>query len=181
MCSESKREQPSGWLAANGLGELERLFRYVLYQPSESVLIADDARICVYASSGVGRLLSLSTDKIVGRRIDDFADPTFKPNIETFWRNFLEQGEAAGTLRLAAVDGSAREVEYTARGGVLPSRHLLVLHDPKSAGGESGSGPPEVNDYALFLLDAEGRIFNWYPGAERLYGFKSEEVMSAPV
>jgi formate hydrogenlyase transcriptional activator len=30
-----------------------------------------------------------------------------------------------------------------------------------------------VQDYALFLLDADGQIVAWYAGAERIYGYKS--------
>ena len=69
-----------------------------------------------------------------------------------------------------APDGSAREVEYTAKGNVLPVRHLLVLHDKTNT-------PAWLQDYALFLLDADGRVAAWYAGAERIYGYKSAEVI----
>ncbi len=36
--------------------------------------------------------------------------------------------------------------------------------------------PPWVQDYALFLLDAEGQIAAWYAGAERIYGYRSDET-----
>jgi formate hydrogenlyase transcriptional activator len=38
-----------------------------------------------------------------------------------------------------------------------------------------------VQDYALFLLDVEGQIVAWYAGAERIYGFKSREVVGRHV
>ena len=34
-----------------------------------------------------------------------------------------------------------------------------------------------VRDYAIFLLDTEGRILSWNSGAERIKGYKSEEVV----
>ncbi|MFL5347590.1 MAG: ATP-binding protein [Hyalangium sp.] len=34
-----------------------------------------------------------------------------------------------------------------------------------------------VQDYALYLLDAQGRVASWNPGAERIKGWKAEEVM----
>ena len=61
---------------------------------------------------------------------------------------------------------------------MLPARNLVVLRDgaaPKS------SVPAWVQDYALFLLDADGRIVAWYAGAERIYGYKSEEVIGQHV
>jgi PAS domain S-box-containing protein len=35
----------------------------------------------------------------------------------------------------------------------------------------------EVEDYAIILLDAEGRIQNWNKGAENIKGYKAEEVI----
>ncbi|MCU1245691.1 MAG: signal transduction histidine kinase, nitrogen specific, NtrB, partial [Acidobacteria bacterium] len=34
-----------------------------------------------------------------------------------------------------------------------------------------------VKDYAIFMIDLEGRIASWSPGAERMTGFKEEEVL----
>ena len=90
------------------------------------------------------------------------------------WRAFLEQGEQEGTLQLVGPDGTPREVEYTAKGNVLPVRHLLVLRDKTAAADaaqSTNSIPAWVQDYALFLLDADGRIAAWYAGAERIYGY----------
>jgi PAS domain S-box-containing protein len=53
-----------------------------------------------------------------------------------------------------------------------------VLHDKsdKTPDGKR-SVPAWVQDYALFLLDVEGRIVAWYAGAERIYGYSSSEVI----
>jgi formate hydrogenlyase transcriptional activator len=46
----------------------------------------------------------------------------------------------------------------------------------------SKSGVPAwVQDYALFLLDADGQVVAWYSGAERIYGYKSAEVLGQHV
>ena len=34
-----------------------------------------------------------------------------------------------------------------------------------------------TTDYAIFLLDAEGRVATWNAGAERLKGYKAEEII----
>jgi formate hydrogenlyase transcriptional activator len=41
--------------------------------------------------------------------------------------------------------------------------------------------PAWVQDYALLLLDVEGRVVAWYSGAERLYGYTSDEAIGEPV
>ncbi len=177
MAPEAPRAQASTWLLDNGPRELEALFRAIVYHPSVPVLIADNDRNYRDASAGAGRLLGLSRDEIIGRRMDDFADPSFKPRIPELWSAFLGSGEQEGALRLAGPDGTLWEVEYTAKGNVLPVRHLLVLRDKERAdGGEKDPIPSWVQDYALFLLDADGQIVSWYSGAERIYGYRGDEV-----
>ena len=134
----------------------------------------------------------VSREKIIGRSLDDFAEPSFKPVISERWRAFLEEGEQQGTLQLVGPDGGPREVEYSAKGNVLPVRHLLVLRDKTT--NTPGGGPVEmdkdpskssvpawVQDYALFLLDVDGQVVAWYAGAERIYGYKSGEVIGQHV
>ena len=172
------------WLAENGPKELELLFRAIVYHPSAPILIADNDRHYRDASSGAGKLLGLSPEEIIGRSLDEFIEPNSKPQVSDMWRAFLEHGEQEGTLRLLGADGSEREVEYTAKGNVLPVRHLLVLRDKTvqtEALGEieaAGAGIPAwLQDYALFLLDEEGNVQAWYSGAERIYGYTGAEVM----
>ena len=38
-----------------------------------------------------------------------------------------------------------------------------------------------VTDYALFMLDPDGRVASWNAGAERIKGFREEEVIGQPV
>jgi len=162
------------------------LFRAIVFHPSAPILLADDDRQYTEASVGASKLLGLPRAKIIGRSLDDFAAPGFKPVLSERWRTFLEQGEQVGTLPIVGADGTPHEVEYTAKGNVLPVRHLLVLRD-KSRRGESDKDsplniiPPWVQDYALFLLDAQGEVAAWYAGAERIYGYKSEEAVGRPV
>jgi len=174
-------QQQAIWLVENGLKELGLLFRAVLYHPSEPILIADSDRHCLDANSGAGRLLGLSRDQIVGRRIDDFAEPGFRPQIERLWRAFLEQGEQEGTLSLVSSDGNVLEVDYTAKGRILPEQHLFVLRDRAKKKIDDDPVSPSVKDYALFLLDPEGRVVACYSGAERLYGYKDTEIIAQHV
>ena len=188
MPSPVSRAQGANWLAENGPRELELLFRAIVYHPSAPILIADDDRQYRDASSGAGKLLGLSRDEIIGRSLEEFVEPGFKPQVSELWRDFLERGEQDGTLRLLGADGSPREVEYTAKVNVLPVRHLLVLREktPQAeAHGQAGAAtrdiPAWVQDYALFLLDGDGRVVAWYSGAERIFGFTGAEAIGRSV
>ncbi|MBI2681212.1 MAG: sigma 54-interacting transcriptional regulator [Candidatus Solibacter usitatus] len=175
----------AGWLAENGPKELELLFRTVVFHPSAPILLTDNERHYREASAGASKLLGLPREKIIGRSLDDFTEPGFKPVISERWRDFLEHGEQQGTLKLVGADGGPRDVEYIAKGNVLPVRHVLVLQ-PKTPAASTGEEikdtiPSWVQDYALFLLDVDGRIVTWYAGAERIYGYKTGEAVGKHV
>src|SRR5271166_1848565 len=164
MCSASPQPQSRQWLLDSGLKRLELLFRAILYQPAEPILIADDDRCCRDASSSAGKLLGRPRNRIIGHRIDDFLEPGFRPQIERLWPAFLQKGEQRGTLRISGAGGIVRDVEYAAKVDVLPSRHLLELSDkPRKQSGAAAAGedPAWVHDYAIYLFAADGQIASW--------------------
>lgn len=188
MSSAGSESPAARWLVENGPRELELLFRAIVYHPSAPILLTDDDGNSKDASVGVGKLLGLPREKIIGHRVDDFVQPGFKPQVSQLWRALHEQGEQGGTLPLVGSDGRPREVEYTARANVLPVRHVLVLHAKTLPAQEPGVVKPDreqipswIQDYALFLLDVDGQIATWYSGAERIYGYKSDEVIGQHV
>ena len=38
-----------------------------------------------------------------------------------------------------------------------------------------------VRDYALYLLDAKGKVYSWNTGAERLFGYTADEIIGRPL
>ena len=174
-------QQQAPWLVENGLKELELLFRTVLYHPSQPILVIDSDRICLDATSGAGRLLGLSPDQIMARKIDDFAGPSFRPQVELLWLDFLDRGEQEGMFPFVSPQGGVRDLAYIAKSHVLPAQHLLTLRDPNSKNPDDDSAASPVTDYAFFLLDPEGQIVACYSGAERIYGHKDTEMMGQPL
>ena len=129
MDSAGSPSPTADWLVENGPKELELLFRAIVFHPSAPILIADNdgnsrKPVSARASSWVSRGKKSSAAVWMILRM-----PSFKPVISERWRAFLEEGEQEGTLQLVGPDGGPRDVEYTAKGNVLPVRHLLVLRD----------------------------------------------------
>ena len=182
--SISSQSPAARWLVENGPRELELLFRAIVYHPTAPILIADNDRNYREASAGAGKLLGLSREKIIGRKLDDFAEPSFKPKISELWRALMDNGEQEGTLHLEAPDGSPRAVEFKAKANVLPVRHVLVLRDQTTRIGTVGLAGPDrdqipswVQDYALFVLDVEESVVSWYSGAARIFSYSAEEAV----
>jgi len=178
--------QAEKWLAANGPRELELLFRAIVFYPSAPILLTDNDRQCREASVGASKLLGLPRENIIGRSLDDFAEPSFKAVLPVRWSSFLEEGQQVGTLQLIGADGSPRDVEYSAKGNVLPVRDVVVLSEKTRAssalkGPSNNRVPTWVADYALFLLNVDGQVVAWYAGAERIYGYKEIEIMGQSV
>jgi PAS domain S-box-containing protein len=189
LVSETSQARKAGWLLENGPAELELLFRAVVFHPRVPILITDDERRHRDASVGASKLLGLPRGAIIGQKLEDLADPGFQPQVPELWQSFLGKGEQQGTLRLTSADGTLREVEYSAKGNILPVRHLLVLRDktaggahtkPSAAGGKEAI-PGWVQDYALFLLDGNGCVASWYSGATRTYGYTASDAIGRHV
>ena len=105
MNSAASQPQASGWLVENGPKELELLFRAIVFNPSAPILIADNDRHYREASVGASKLLGLPREKIIGKSLDDFAEPSFKPvHFGTLAR--LSRRRRAG--RNASAGGSGR-------------------------------------------------------------------------
>ena len=150
--SRSSNEPPvaRGWLSENGPRELELLLRAIVYQQAAPILVADDERKCREASAGAVKLLGRLREKIIGQSLDE----------------------------LDRVEGSSHEIDLTVRSNVLPQRHVLMLRDqtrPEPFGNSETTAKGQ--DYAMFLLGANGRVMEWFSGAVRLYGYTEEETV----
>jgi formate hydrogenlyase transcriptional activator len=172
------------WLTEHGPTEVERLFRAIVYQTSAPLLIVDNAGYCQNASASAGKLLMRSREDILEQPLEEFIEPA-EVGVSQFLRALQAYGTQEGSLRLAGPDVAPREVHYTAKGNVLPARHLLLLRE-KVETTEAGVIPIDgasswIKDYAICLLDTELCLAAWYSGAERVYGYKSGEVVGKQI
>lgn len=193
MLSAARSFQTGQWLTDGGLKRLERMLWALVYPSPEAILITSDDRTCTGASCGAGKLLGLPREQILGRRIDDFVDPRLRPQIGPIWQDFLQSGEQRGVFRLAGTGSTKHEVEYAAKGSILPGSHILALR-PQSAHDKHGKpsairhelGMASIrhdlaHDYAVYVFDAQGAIVSWFGGAQRIYGYPASEMVSQPV
>ena len=143
MHSAASEQETSSWLVSDGLKELELLLRAVLSHQSEPILIADDERCCLDASSGAAKLLGLSDA------------PDHRPaNSTILW----SQTSSHYITKMRRVT----------RASCFGPQRQLQRKDRR---------PVTARITRSFSSNPEGRIVAWYSGAERIYGYKSEEII----
>src|SRR5215216_3126226 len=116
-------------LAEERLHESERQFRALFENTLDAILIANDASEYVGANEVACDLFGASLDELLGARVEDFVEPTVRHQTRLAWQAFLEQGEQEGEFPLYRPDGEMRCLEFKAKAGFLPGRHLSVLRD----------------------------------------------------
>jgi PAS domain S-box-containing protein len=116
-------------LAEERLHESERQFRALFENTLDAILIASDTGEYVGVNDAACELFGVSLDELLGARIEDFVEPAVRHQTRLAWQAFLEQGEQEGEFPLYRPDGELRNLEFRAKAGFLPGRHLSVLRD----------------------------------------------------
>jgi PAS domain S-box-containing protein len=116
-------------LAEEKLHESEQQFRALFENTLDAILIANDTGEYVGANEAACELFGVSLDELLGAKVEDFVRPEVVHQTRLAWQAFLEQGEQEGEFPLHRPDGEMRSLEFKAKAGFLPGRHLSVLRD----------------------------------------------------
>src|SRR5215203_5792761 len=116
-------------LTEERLHESERQFRALFENTLDAILIASDTGEYVGANDAACDLFGVSLDELLGAKVEDFVRPEEVHQTRLAWQAFLEQGEQEGEFPLYRPDGETRDLEFKAKAGFLPGRHLSVLRD----------------------------------------------------
>ncbi len=85
-----------------------------------------------------------------------------------------EQGQLKGVLNTLTDITAYRQQEQTTSNPSADTRHHEALIKSEQ---RFHNMIDEIQDYAIILLDSKGYIQNWNQGAEKIKGYKAEEVM----
>jgi formate hydrogenlyase transcriptional activator len=169
-------------LLEGSLQRVEDLLRSVYYHSQTPVLVIDDGGVVRVASAGASQLLNASREELTGRSLQELVAPESKTCLTVLLRGIAQVDGQDGNLVFLATDGVCRETECVVRSNVLPSRHLLGFRE-RSGTDTSGAFPQSAGnsgwtrDCALSLLDRDGGVVGWFGGAERIYGYTSNEML----
>ena len=155
-------------------------------------LLSIDGRVLTW-NSGAERLKGYHAEEIIGRHFSDFYTPedrelgnpqkgleiaarTGRFEIEgwrvrkdgtRFWALVVidaVRNEAGKLLGFAKITRDLTERQFAQQSLIESERSYRQLIE-------------SVTDYAIFQLDANGLVATWNPGAERIKGYKAEEII----
>ena len=113
----------------SGPGAGEGAFRALFESSIDAILIVDDSRRYLDANPAASELLGVPHAEITRYRIDDFAAPALRLQIEEAWSAFLRDGKQSGEYELIRSDGAILSVEFNATANFVFGRHLSSLRD----------------------------------------------------
>lgn len=176
-----------------------KIFELVLNNMSEGVIVCDAEGELILVNQSAERMLGLDgplaslKEFCAGYTADTEGDP-----VTRFWNQHplirALQGEKITDQKLLLYD-KKRAVSLTlnhAAAPLLDDEGRIVgavdvfrdvtdshraLHELQRAEEHFRLLVEGTTDYAIFMLDQEGRVVSWNPGAERILGFRKSEII----
>jgi PAS domain S-box-containing protein len=167
----------------------------ILEALNDAVYTVDAEGHIQFCNRALERLTGYIKSQLSGRPVTDLYAPEDRPiMLERRLRAF--HGELVPPLLEATLvrqDGTHVPVELSVtnltRGGHIVRRLAVVRNISSRRHAETALQASEerfrllvegVQDYAIYQLDIEGRVASWNAGAERIKGYRMEEIIGQP-
>ena len=156
----------------------------------DAIIVRDLDSVITYWNYGAQMTYGWSREDAVGKIIHSFLQTVFPEPVEEFQRK-VKQGWWEGELVHTRSDGariivaSRQVVQCNERGEPLAileiNRDITDRKKAETALKESEERfqlvVESVKDYAIFMLDTNGYILTWNQGAERIKGYRPQEII----
>src|SRR5216684_3331356 len=180
--------------AEEALQTSEEKFRSVVQTAHDAIVSADSHGNITDFNRGAEVIFGYSAQEAIGKPLAVLMPDRFKELHQRGFKRYLETGEAhviGKTVELVAKrkDGTEFPVElslssWKARAGLFFTAVMSDITGRKRAEEVLRQSEErfrllvsEVTDYAILMLDPEGRIASWNAGAERIKGYKAREII----
>jgi PAS domain S-box-containing protein len=185
----SRRQAEQDRLAAQlALRESEEHFRTLIENSSDIITILSPRGKVLFESPSVERVLGYKPEDLVGRNAFDLVHPNDLQEVLTAFSGELKkeaEPEEVVEYRFRHRDGSWRFLESIGknmmhdphvRGIVVNSRDVTERKRAEERIHEQAALLDKATN-AIMTLNLEGEITFWNSGAERLYGWRSDEAV----
>ncbi|MGE5327335.1 MAG: PAS domain S-box protein, partial [Deltaproteobacteria bacterium] len=174
-------------LELSSADQADAQFKVVFEGAPDPILILDDQRVFRNVNRAACESFGLSREALVGHRVEEFMEEANLQALSRLWDEFMRDGIQRGEFRFRLPNGNYRSYDHVIRKNYVPGRHLAILRDIshrislESALRESNERfrllVADLKDYAIFMTDTTGRIVSWNAGAERMLGYRAEEIL----
>ncbi len=171
----------------------------VIQSAMDSIITVDEQQSIVMFNTAAEKTFHCSAAEAVGKSITRFIPERFRAAHAGYISKFGETGvtnRAMGTLdkRWAVrADGEEFQIEASISQVEVDGKKFftVILRDvSEREQTEAALRANEemlrllldgIKDYAVYMLDPEGRVASWNAGAARIKGYSSEEVLGKPI
>jgi PAS domain S-box-containing protein len=176
------------------LQESEERHRAVVDSAAAAIVASDSQGKILSWNKGAEAIFGYAASEISGRPLSLLMPEKYRAAHEAGLKRLAETGRSqvvGKTLELEGLrkNGEAFPLElslgfWRARGQIFFTGVMRDVTARRRA--EEGLKISEerfrltvqnVKEYAIFMLDPEGRLANWNPGVERVYGYTAEEIV----
>jgi len=186
-------EQIAGHTAA--LQESEGRMAGILQSAMDSIITIDDQQRIVLFNAAAERMFRCAAAEVVGQSIERFIPRRFHQAHSGHIRKFEETGVtnrtmgALGPLWAQRASGEEFQIEASISQIEVGGKKLftVILRDvDERVQTEAKLSAREemlrllldgIKDYAVYMLDPEGRVASWNAGAARIKGYSAEEIL----
>ena len=174
--------------AEQALRESEEQYRLLAENAQEAVYVVRDGKV-VFANAMFARLADMDAADVIGTSTEEFVAPEDRARVRDHHRRLIAGEKPGGPfdIRVRTRKGAERWVAINAARirwqGQPATLHFAADVTARKQAGERLRLHAQLLDgvrESVVASDLDGRIQYWGRGAEKLYGYKAEEVMGRP-
>jgi diguanylate cyclase (GGDEF)-like protein/PAS domain S-box-containing protein len=151
-----------------------------------AVVLFDDEGRCLDANPAAQELTGYSVEDMLSATISSPIVEADRPRFDAACSELFEGGQAQGRYVMQRRTGELIDIEFQAVAHVRPGVHLATVRDVTAelrTQAELGFQAKVLDSAgeAIIVTDTEGRVGYWNAQAERLYGWRAEEVLGRDI
>ena len=167
----------------------EERFRAIIDTTPECVkIVAADGTLLHMNSSGLA-LLGADAESVIGKSVYDLIAPEFKEAFRIFNERICQGEKGSLEFDVVGLQGQRRQMETHAAplqgpGGIISQ--LAITHDVTERKRSERAAMllaaiVDSSDDAIVSKGLDGTVMSWNKGAERLFGYTSDEMVGKPI